>query len=444
MSAVSSGLQTPAFKAFINIAPEKQVAGFGSDLSHLPIASSGGFKGWVISIYNSIASAFSSTFARHKAEQGTAAHQAFISSLTSEYGGDIGSKVSRRCGLDTALSKGQQLSGQVIQDAFKTAESLQRVARFEQSVLQSTAISDSDGFQTLCRGQGVNPEDLSSTQRETFDDLIRGSGLINRDTGTVGDKAPNVLLLVAGQELAIRVATMPDSAFDRHISTAMDSVDKQLKTGEIDAGQAAATRNALVAAGRKMEFATSLHALGVCVFLDMVPDRFLEDMGYLTRDLLVLVKTQHTVLDAMTDIRTALGKTSSFGAEQLAEVNLNAFRKAMSDLPTDTSPLLEMKKVAMFARTDRSALCCVAVVLDKIINEKIRTSDQNGDPNGVPQQAAASAWSMANTLVGLAFKEAQLSSSDIRTSAFMKGEGITTLAPMYTATVVEHVNQFRS
>lgn len=441
MSAVSSGLQTPAFKAFINIAPEKQVAGFGSDLSHLPIASSGGFKGWVISIYNSIASAFSSTFASHKAEQGTAAHQAFISSLTSEYGGDIGSKVSRRCGLDTALSKGQQLSGQVIQDAFKTAESLQRVARFEQSVLQSTAINNSDRFQTLCRGQGVNPEDLSSTQRETFDDLIRGSGLINRDSGTVGDKAPNVLLLVAGQELAIRVATMPDSAFDRHISTAMDSVDKQLKTGEIDAGQAAATRNALVAAGRKMEFSTSLHALGVSEFLTHAGR---GNMADLARDLLVLVKTQGTVLNAMTDIRAALGKTSDFGADQLAVLNESAFKKALSDMPTGTSIHREMQLVALMATNASSSLCRVAGVLENIINGKTPTSDQNGDPDGVPLLGAASAWSMANTLVGLAFKEAQLSSSDIRTSAFMKGEGITTLAPMYTATVVEHVNQFRS
>jgi hypothetical protein len=446
MSAVSSGLQTPAFKAFIDIAPEKQVAGFSSDRGHQPIASSGGLKGIVVSFFNSIASAISSTFASHKAEQGTAAHQAFISSLKSEYGTAIGQSVSRRCGLDTALSSGQQLSGQVIQDAFKTAESLNKVAKFEQSVLQNTAFNDSDGFQALCLGQGVNPEGLRRTQRETFDDLVRGSGLINRDTGAVGNKAPNVSLLIAGQELAIRVATFPDTAFDEHIGAAMKSVDKQQEMGEIYSSKATDMRDALVAAGRKMAFATGVHALSVGEFLSDVArsGSGSGSTGQLARDLLVMAKTQGSVFHAMTDIRTAQGKTSEFGADEVAVVSENAFKKALLNLPTGTTARSEMTVISSMAQSPSSALCRAVGVLENIINENTLTSDQNGKSGGVPQRGAASAWSVANVLVGLACKEANLSSEEFIKTAFMTGEGMKTLSPAHTDSVLEHVNQFIS
>ena len=441
MSAVSSGLQTPTFKAFIDIAPEKQVAGFSSDRGHQPIASSGGIKGRMVTLFNSIASAISSTFASHKAEQGTAAHQAFIRSLKAEYGTAIGQSVSRRCGLDTALSSGQQLSGQVIQDAFKTAESLHKVAKFEQSVVQNTAFNDTDGFQALCRGQGVDPEALSSNQREIFDDFIRGSGLVKRDTGAIGNTTPNAALLIAGQELAIRVATLPDTAFDAHIGDAMKSVDKQQERGEIDASKATELRDALVAAGRKMEFSTALHALSVGEFLnDMTQSGSGPDStGQLARDLVVLVKTQSGVLNAMADICSAQGKTIVFGADDTAVINENAFKKA---LLTGTSARSAMTVISSMAQSSTSALCRTAGVLDNIVNDVTPTSDHDGRPSNKIVMGVGSAISITNVLVGLACEEANLSDEELTKTAFMTVEGLKTLSPADTESVLKYVNQF--
>lgn len=442
MSAISSGIQTPTFKAFIDIPAEKSVAGFGSDKK--PIASSDGLKGLLVKLYNSIATALSSTFASHKADQGAAAHQAFIGSLKNEYGSEIGEKVTRRCGLDTALASKQQLSGQVIKDAFNIAESLQRTAKFEQGVLQTTAFNDNDRFKELCRDQKVNPETLSNQQRETFDDLVRGSGLVNRDTGSVGDKAPNVSLLMAAQQLAIRLATLPATAFNEHIGTAMAAVDLQETTGEIDPGEATTMRDALVAAGRKMAFATGVHALGVGEFLTDVyrSGSGAGATGQLTRDLLVLAKTQSAVLNAMTDIRSTMGKTSEFGADELAVINETAFNKALSDKPTATPVYREMQQIAFMAQSANSSLCRTEGVLFAVIGERIKTSDQNGQSGGVPQRGAASAWAIANTLVGLACEKADLSSDDIRRTAFTKGEGANNFSTADTAAVLEHVNKF--
>ena len=351
MATISSGLQTPAFKAFIDIAPEKHVAGFGSDLDRKPIASSGGLKGMFVNLYNSIASAFSSKFSSDRAEQGTQAHQAFKTALKSEYGTDIGTKVAKRCGLDTALSSGNQLSGVVIHNALKIAENLYQIAKFEKEVVGTTAFKDSDRFQSLCKGQGVDPAHLSGSQRDSFDNLVRGSGLINRNGGEVGNTTSNVALLIAGQELAIRVATLPDSAFDKHIGSQLELVTTQLNEGKIDLGKADEMRSKLVDAGRKMEFATGVHALGVGEFMSNIR---LASTGDLARDLLVLAKTQNAVASAMVDIRTAMGKETLIGADELSAINGNAMNKALNELPSGGSSYRDMQIVALMAKNPSS------------------------------------------------------------------------------------------
>ena len=439
MATISSGLQTPAFKAFIDIAPEKHVAGFGSDLDRKPIVSSGGIKGMFVSLYNSIASAFSSKFSNDRAEQATQAHQAFKTALKLEYGTDIGTKVAKRCGLDSALNSSHQLSGVVIQNAFKIAETLYQIAKFEKEVVDNTALNNGDRFQALCKGQGVDPVHLSDTQRDSFDNLVRGSGLINRNGGEVGNTTSNVALLIAGQELAIRVATLPDSAFDKHIGSQLELVTTQLNEGKIDLGKADEMRSKLVDAGRKMEFATGVHALGVGEFISNIR---LASTGDLARDLLVLAKTQNAVASAMVDIRTAMGKETLIGADELSAINGNAMNKALNELPSGGSSYRDMQIVALMAKNPSSPLCRSFAVLENIMNEETPTSDQDVESGGVAQHGAARAWSIANTLVGLAVQEANLSSDEIRGLAFNKGEGLKHITDSDTASVLEHVNRF--
>lgn len=438
MSIASTGLQTPMFKAFIDIPAEKEVAGFASDKK--PIASSTGLKGMLVSLFNSIASAISSKFSSYKAEQGTQAHQAFIGALKSEYGNNIGNAVSKRCGLDAALNSGKQLSGQTVQDAFKTAESLNQSAKFEQLVLQTTP--GDDRFQALCKEQGLHADSLSGKQCDTFDDLVRDSGLLNRDTGAVGNKAPNLSLLIEAQKIAIRIATLPDNKFDHHLDAAKASIDTQLFNGTIDNKQADEMLNQARAAGRTMEFATAVHTASVGAFLENIKLAGNSGTGTLARDLLVLAKTQNAVCNAMADIRTAIGKTTQLGADELAVINETALQKALLNLPTGTTAYREMQQVVLMAKDPKSALCRMAGVLENIISQKTHTSDQNQKSGGIPQRGAASAWSIANTLIGLAAQEAQLSRDEIDGMAFSKGEGMETCSPADNASVLAHVNAF--
>lgn len=440
MSAISSGLQTPTFKAFINIPAEKSVAGFSSEQDQKPIASSSGLKGLLVKLYNSIALAFSSTFAAHKANQGAAAHQAFIGSLKNEYGAEIGEKVTRRCGLDTALAGKQQLSGQVIQDAFKEAESLQRAAKFEQEVVQATASNFTERFQSMCQNQKINPESLTSLQRQTFDDLVHGSGVVNRDFETVDTRAPNVLLLIAVQELAIRTATLPDTAFDQHIGTAMAAVDLREATGEIDAGQATNLRDALVAVGRKMAFANGVYALGVGQFLNNVARAAPSHTGVITRDLLVLAKTQGAALSALMGVRAAQGHTKPPGVDESAMLNQLAFKTALTNLPGSTSAALEMRLVAMMTESPDSVLCRTLGVLNAIIDEQILTTNRDNAPDDELVAGAAAASSAAIDIVGYALKASGMESDAVKKTAFANRQS--NIRPEDPASVLEHVNKF--